>query len=427
MNVAYFLDTNTILNNPFIFNKFNDCDILLDYTVINEIDNKKYHKDLGAIVRIIQNYLKQVREAGGVTENNCNIKYVTSTKENLSYLGGDTPDNRIINTAKEYSNFYDEFYVVSNDILMGVKADALDLNILSGDFEDNKISTIDYNGYVEYYLDDYLIDTLYNQKFLDIKYIKEIEIYPHMFIILKRFNTNSGSLIAKVNNKCNCIELLNDIGEVWGLKHKNVQQLMALHLLLDPDIPLVVLEGPAGTGKTLITLASALELTMDKDFEEINNTLLLKPTKDVTDDDDKTGFLPGDLSQKLDPYMQSYYDNLRVLLGPEYRNLDMFNTKIDALNHMRGRTIPDTFVVIDEFQNVKKSLSKVYLTRAGINSKYVLLGDITQIDDKKLNAYNNALTHTVNSFLGDDFFGYIKFTEDEIVRSPLAKKSAELL
>lgn len=418
MDTAYILDTNIILDDPYIITKLEKSNIYIDYVVLQELDKLKKDEALSLSVRIFTNIINKAFHNNYILENGSKIIF-DNVKINKTYLDSSINDNRIISLAINKKEKYKNVFLLTNDNLMSIIAREHGLNVINNNIGEDK--KLNYKGYVEYYLEKDLINKLYNEKKLDIKYINDIIIYPHMFLILKNYNS-SNSTIAKVNRDCTKIELIKDIKSVWGIKHKNVQQLMALNLLLDDNIPLVVLEGSAGSGKTLLTLASALYLTAD--YSNYESILLFKPTPNSADDD--LGFLPGDVMEKLNPYYQSFYDNLKKIVGDEY-NSDFLKLKIEALNYMRGRTIDNSFIFIDEFQNVLNKTSKTYITRTGVGSKLVLSGDITQIDNPKISKYNNGLSHVIDRFLGDEDFGYIRFDNTNVIRSKISKKAVEKL
>jgi PhoH-like ATPase len=419
--IDYVIDTNIIFNEPYILNKFENCNIYIPGVVLEELDKYKYDKDLGIQVRIFGRILDKLYENNNITDNGCKIIFMMESylDKDLNYLGGSTNDNRIIHCCK-LLNEKEKVILLSNDILVRSKSRAIGIEATGLTQElNNNISDDFYKGYIEYTLEDELVNTLYNEKFLSLNYFNEIKSYPHMFIILRPFSNPSKYLIGKVDKRNLCIELIHEIDNVYGISPKNIQQLMAFHLLLDPEIPLVVLEGSAGTGKTLLSLASGLQLVENQEYKKL---LIAKPTVDSSNE---IGFLPGNMDEKLKPYLQSYYDNLEFLIGEEYKNLEMLNIEINALNYMRGRSIPEQFIIIDEVQNLSKKEIKTMLTRAGDKTKIILLGDINQIDNKQLDLYNNGLSHVIEKFKGDILFGYIKLEKG--VRSDLASKAAKLL
>jgi PhoH-like ATPase len=227
----------------------------------------------------------------------------------------------------------------------------------------------------------------------------------------------SGTIIKK---------LVFDHDHIWGIRPRNVQQTMAIELLLRKDIPLVTLIGKAGTGKTLLALASGLMQT--EDYGDYKKLLVARPIVPVGKD---LGFLPGEKEEKLRPWMQPIYDNLEYLFNVKKPGeLDailagMGSIEVEALTYIRGRSIPDQFIIIDEAQNLTKHEVKTILTRVGERSKIVLMGDPEQIDHPYLDAYNNGLTYVVEKFKNEPVSGHVKLFKGE--RSGLAQLAADLL
>jgi PhoH-like ATPase len=235
-------------------------------------------------------------------------------------------------------------------------------------------------------------------------------------------------VIAKVNATCTCLEVVCTIDNVYGVSPKNLEQLMAMHLLLDPEIPLVTFIGKAGTGKTLISTAAGLMQVEDK--ESLYDKLTL--TKPICDMGKDIGALPGDEEAKLAPYLESYMDALEFIFGgeDEMNNVlgymkDNNTFKMAGLNFIRGRSLPGQFFIVDEVQNQTKHEGKSTVTRMGLNSKIVLMGDPNQIDRKGLDPLNNALVHIMDKFKNEPLAGHITLSEG--VRSPLADRAADIL
>ncbi|MGL4820355.1 MAG: PhoH family protein, partial [Bacilli bacterium] len=213
---------------------------------------------------------------------------------------------------------------------------------------------------------------------------------------------------------------------VWGIKPRNVQQLMALDMLMREDIPLITMIGKAGTGKTLLALASALMQT--EDLRRYKKLLVSRPVVPVGKD---IGYLPGEKDEKLRPWMQPIYDNLEYLFNTKKPGeLDailagMGSIEVEALTYIRGRSIPEQFIIIDEAQNLTKHEVKTILTRVGEKSKIILMGDPEQIDHPYLDEYNNGLTYVVEKMKESPLSAHIRLVKGE--RSKLAQLAADLL
>jgi PhoH-like ATPase len=418
----YTLDTNVIMRDPYILDSFHDSFIYIPNVVLQELDNHKNDRDLGRGIRIFSRILDGLHENNYITDKNNQVFFI-DTDDNLDYLGGKTNDNIIIHIANITKSV-----LITEDVLMRIKArnladieaDGVTQNESKNNSDDN------YQGYLEVYLEDSIIDLLYSKKYLDIRYIQDVKLYPNMFLVINRFSGSSGSVLAKVDKDCKSIEAISEINNVYSINPKNVQQLMALHLLLDNEIPLVTLSGKAGTGKTLLALASALALNQDGGLYE-NGITCTTPTVDMGEE---LGFLPGNKDEKLAPYVQSYFDALEFIYGGKEQlanamNSEQTDIQIDALNYIRGRSLPNQFFIVDEAQNLTKHEVKTIITRMGENSKIVLMGDPQQIDAKYLNEFNNGLSHVIDKFKDFGIAGHITLKKGE--RSPLADIAADIL
>ncbi len=342
-----------------------------------------------------------------------------------------TNDNRILAVAKNLSLEEETkphgrpVILVSKDVLVRVKADAIGLQ--AEDFLSDRVlqnEDID-NGYHELYIPTEQLNTFYKQSQLPIKEVTSAPLNPHQFVIMK--GNEGGSALGMLDQKAESVKrLIYDQEHVWGIRPKNVQQTMALELLLRRDIPLVTLIGKAGTGKTLLALAAGLMQTEDLGmFKKLIVARSIVPVgKDL-------GYLPGEKEEKLRPWMQPIYDNLEFLFNTKKPGeLDAIlagigSIQVEALTYIRGRSIPDQFIIIDEAQNLTKHEVKTLLTRVGEGSKIVLMGDPEQIDHPYLDSLNNGLTYVIERFKGQQISGHVKLVKGE--RSGLAQLAADLL
>lgn len=430
----YLLDTNIIFNEPYILNKFENCNIYIPAVVLEELDKYKYDKELGMQVRIFNRILDKLHDDNYMTDKNCNVLFTSEPYQDndLNYLGGRSNDNIIIHTAKKL-NENSKVVLLSNDMLVRIKSRKLahiEATGLTQELNEN-ISEDFYKGYIELSVEDELVDTLFNEKFLSLNHFNYIKSYPHMFLVLRPYSNNSRYLIGKVDKRNLCIELIHEINNVYGIDPKNIQQLMAFHLLLDPEIPLVSLSGKAGSGKTLITLAAALALVHDiRDDKGAPIYKRITCTTPTVDMGRGLGFLPGDKQEKLAPYVQSFFDALEYIYGDSLKMKDALEglqdeLQIDALNYIRGRSLPGQFFILDEAQNLTKHEIKTTITRMGEGSKIVVMGDPAQIDVPYLDKFNNGLTYVIEKFKDKSLGAHLELVKG--VRSPLADMAADIL
>lgn len=442
LSKIYVLDTNVLLQDPNSVYAFEDNEVVIPAIVLEEVDSKKrYMDEIGRNARHFSKTMDSLRGKGklheGVLLDTGGRLRVELNHRSFEKLKGSfadmTNDNRIIavalNLLLEEQEKPDgkEVILISKDALVRVKADAL--GIPAEDFLNDRVIEFDnvYSGYVEMYVDTDILNSFYTNHELDASELSQYPLYPHQFIIMKNALGGSSSAIGKVDFDGKKIKPFSiEPDQVWGIKARNVQQKMAFELLLRDDIPLVTLIGKAGTGKTLLSLASGLLQT--EDLGRYNKLLVARPVIPVGKD---IGFLPGEKEEKLRPWMQPIFDNLEYLFNAKKPGeLDqilagMGSIQVEALTYIRGRSIPDQFIIIDEAQNLTKHEVKTILTRVGERSKIVLMGDPKQIDHPYLDEYNNGLTYVVEKFKNEKISGHVKLEKGE--RSGLAQLAADLL
>jgi len=312
---------------------------------------------------------------------------------------------------------------VSKDINARVKADALGIKAV--DFEKQKVDMDRlYSGWKELLIDGREIDRLYEKRRVK---IKEEDLFPNQYLLLKDNGDEKHTALARFSFKDRAaIALRRDINDVWGIKPRNKEQAIAFDLLMDNNVKLVTLVGKAGTGKTLLALAAGLKKTIDE--HAYRRLLVSRPVIPMGRD---IGFLPGTKEEKLVNWMQPIFDNLEYILTIRRRKEhieDLIDSDIlqpEALTYMRGRSIPNQFIIIDEAQNLTPHEIKTVISRAGNNTKMVLTGDPYQIDNPYLDSSSNGLAYTVEKMKGQEMFGHATLTRNE--RSNLASLAAELL
>jgi PhoH-like ATPase len=271
------------------------------------------------------------------------------------------------------------------------------------------------------------LNRFYEKNELILSEVTNHPFYPNQFVIMKNALGGSASAIGTVDKTGKKVKrLVFDHDHIWGIRPRNVQQTMAMEMLLRNDMPLVTLIGKAGTGKTLLALAAGLMQT--EDLGTYKKLLVARPIVPVGKD---IGYLPGEKQEKLRPWMQPIYDNLEYLFNAKKPGeLDailagMGSIEVEALTYIRGRSIPEQFIIIDEAQNLTKHEVKTILTRVGEKSKIVLMGDPEQIDHPYLDEYNNGLTYVVEKFKDQQIAGHVRLVKGE--RSGLAQLAADLL
>jgi len=438
MKKVFVLDTNVFLHDPLAFLKFEDNDVVVPITVIEEIDTfKKDLSEIGRnarqISRLLDSYRKKAHLIDGVPlEGGGILKVVLFTEEVLRSLPpelqSDRGDNRILAVAlKMKEECQCPVVFVTKDTNLRIKADVVGL--VAADYESDKVSIDElYSGTAEVMVHKDEVDRFFGQGHLDLAG----DFLPNQCITLAEDTNPSHTGIGRYQASLRrVLPLTRGPKEgLWGIHPRNREQQFAIDLLLNNDIQLVTLVGKAGTGKTLLAIAAGLHKAADAG--DYNRLLVSRPIFPLGRD---LGFLPGDVEEKLAPWMQPIFDNVELLLGMVdergkrkrgYRELqEMGILEIEPLTYIRGRSIPKQYMIVDEAQNLTPHEIKTIITRAGEGTKIILTGDPYQIDNPYVDSSSNGLTYAVEKFKGQEIAGHVTLTKGE--RSPLAELAANLL
>jgi PhoH-like ATPase len=437
---TFVLDTNVILHNPRSLVSFADNVVLLPIEVLEELDRfKKGRDERGRNARIAIRMLDEFRRKGEPgkgypLENGGILKIATFVDyDDVSEVGlsKSIADNRILLTAYAMKNKGERVIFVSKDINTRVKADALGITCV--DFEKQKVDFEHfYKGWRLLEMAREEIDSFYAKK--EYKPGKE-QFYPNEFAFMVdkddpkhtaigRYKEEFGILMPMIFNKM----------LVMSIRPRNKEQAMAVELLLNDDIRLATLVGPAGTGKTLLAIAAGLQkVVKDKSY---NGLLISRPVMPLGKD---IGYLPGSKEEKLESWMGPIYDNLEYIFNVEKGEKEKKGKtktqiekyikegiiELEAMTFMRGRSIPNQFIIIDEAQNLTPHEVKTVISRAGNRTKMVLTGDPYQIDNPYLDSSSNGLAYCAEKMKGQKMFGHVMLTKSE--RSSLASLAADLL
>lgn len=437
-NKIFVLDTNVVLYDFRSIYSFQEHNVVLPITLLEEIDNFKRGNEI-----INFNAREFARELDSLTGGNLlnegiplqtggTIMVDTNTKKD-DYLKEafweDKPDHRILsvgyNLAKTYGK--ERVTLVSKDINLRMKAKSI--GIQAEDYETGKVKNIDdlYTG--KNLIEDVkpeVIDKIYRDGWMKLDDTQlAIDPLPNEYFILR--NGHNKSILTAYHKAKNSIRLVEK-KKAYSIQPRNSEQTFALDALTNPDITLVTLSGKAGTGKTLMALAAALEKR--KDYKQI---LLARPIVPLSNRD--IGYLPGDIKSKIDPYMQPLFDNLAVIQhqfdesSSEFKKISEMVTAekllIMALAYIRGRSLSKSYFIVDEAQNLTPHEVKTIITRAGEGTKIVFTGDIYQIDTPYLDSRSNGLTHLIDKMKGQEIYAHITLEKGE--RSHLAELASNLL
>jgi PhoH-like ATPase len=441
----YVLDTNVLIHDPRAMFRFEDNHVIIPIHVLEEIDQfKKELSERGRNARMVSRYMDGLRAAGKLADG-CEVEGggtvrvampATAAEELVRpiTLTSTSMDNKILQVALEVSKGARERTVfVTQDVNLRVRADVLGLR--SEDYQSDKVSIDElYAGWRELDVPAAAVDTLFDDGELeppDGLAERDEALFPNQYVMLRSQDNPSHTALSRFDAEAGKLLALSRLRKgVWGIRPRNREQQFALDLLLDDRIKLVTLVGMAGTGKTLLGIAAGLQRTVEE--KSFGKLLVSRPIFPLGRD---IGYLPGDIEDKLNPWMQPIFDNIELLMGitredrhkgRDYQELiDMGYVEIEPLTYIRGRSIPNQFMLVDEAQNLTPHEVKTILTRCGEDTKIVLTGDAYQIDNPYVDSSNNGLTYVVERFKGQAMAGHVTLYKGE--RSPLAEIAAELL
>ncbi len=433
------LDTNVILFDPQSLYKFVEADIYIPIAVLEEIDHfKRDIGENGRNARQFSRFIDVLRGAGslarGVTVERTRSRVFVNIDHGLvgipKGLDQDKPDNRILATAISLKKDHPDCKVelITKDTNLRIKADVY--GIEARDYEPDSVSVEElYAGVTEVEVDPGVIDDFYQHKL--VQDIANVTFLGNQYVVMKdKSNPNHSAIGRYSETQKGIIPLIKPAENIWGIYPRNVEQSFAMDALLNDEIMFVSLVGKAGTGKTLLALAAGLSKTLDEG--KYQRLLVSRPIFPMGRD---IGYLPGDVEQKLNPWMQPIFDNVEYLMGSEGsqkkaagRAQELINQgmlNIEPLTYIRGRSIPNQYLIVDESQNLTPHEIKTIVTRAGEGTKIVLTGDCYQIDNPYVDSANSGLTYAVERFKGQNIAAHITLTKGE--RSELAELASNLL
>lgn len=436
MDKTYVLDTNVLISDSDAIYSFEQGDIVIPMAVLEEIDKlKSYPDERGRAARNVNRVLDDLRKLGslskGVTidRTKSTLRVATLDQKQVKKLPLELQDmsrmdNVIIATAMQQKG--KDVRMISRDINVRVKCDALGL--LSEDYHKTGLvsdSSKFYMGYETLDVDGSVIDMICSEGWADYPH----DFKPNHYLNLRTPGDPTTSVLARAKEHGFLVRI-KELEQAFGLKPRNLEQRFALDLLFDNSIKLVTLCGAAGTGKTLLALAAGMQHVLESPAK-YDRLIVTRPVQPVGRD---IGFLPGTLQEKMDPWIAPIKDNLDHLCRSKksrrdepYLDLLIRNKKIEieAITYIRGRSIPNSYIIIDEAQNLSMHELKTIITRAGEGSKIVLTGDIEQIDNDHLDMYTNGLTTAIEAFKDYRIAGHITLTKGE--RSELATLASKIL
>lgn len=432
---TYVLDTCVLLADPHSLLRFDEHEVVLPLVVVEELDRKKTRMDeVGANARGAIRLLEELgaSAAGGLREparlpggGSLRIELNGIYSDRLpTILDPTTSDHRILSTCLNLADETDTI-LVTKDASLRIKGAQLGVPV-----QDYRADTVEvehlHSGMLEHRVSAETIDELYNEGKLE---IDGISAPVNEFVVLKSGSSKSALARVVQAEPTVIVERMPTHVRAFGVEPKNVRQTVAMHQLLDPDIPAVSLMGMAGTGKTFLSLAAALDQVLEQG--RYRRVSVYRPL--VAVGRQEVGYLPGDLSEKLAPWMAAVHDNLYALFsdagadgarGAIEELVDRGELEMAAVTYLRGRSITGEFVIIDEAQNLELSTLKVILTRMSRDSKVVFCGDLSQVDNPYISPYG-GMAALIEKFKDSSLFAHI--TLERTVRSPLAEMAATVL
>lgn len=429
------VDTNVILFDAIAIKKFKDADIHIPISVIEEVD--RFKRDLGENgrnARQFSRFIDELRELGplakGVNlESSHSTVFVNTDVVNEAIpreLNPEKADNRILATALALQARYKSATVelVTKDINLRIRADVF--GVFAKDYEPERVEMEEmYQGHREVDADPKIIERFYKDKIIT---DETFGLVANQYVVMRDASNHNHSAIGRFSEKDGgIVPIMVPNESIWGIHPRNVEQTFAMDCLLNDEVLFVSLVGKAGTGKTLLALAAGLFKTLDEG--RFQRLLVSRPIFPMGRD---LGYLPGDVEQKLNPWMQPIFDNVEFLMGADKKaagraqeliNQGMLN--IEPLTYIRGRSIPNQYLIVDEAQNLTPHEIKTIVTRAGQGTKVVLTGDAYQIDNPYVDSATSGLTYSVERMKGQRISAHVTLSKGE--RSELAELAANIL
>lgn len=437
----FVLDTNILIHDPGAVFQFGDNEVVLPIHVLEEVDQfKKEASERGRNARELARILDRLRSGGGrlaegaLLPNGGRVR-VASTDRTVprTLRENQVTDYLILMVAVDVRDAHpnESTIFVTKDVNLRIRADALGLTAVDLEAEERVNLEELYSGMTEIPVSGADVDLFFSQGSLE---LTRGDLYANQYVLLRDTESPSHSALGRFDKLQGKVVPLKKIRDgVWGIRPRNKEQHCALDLLLSDEIKLITLVGKAGTGKTMLALAAGLQKVVEENT--YSKMLVSRPIFPLGRD---VGYLPGDLEQKLNPWMQPIYDNVEFLMGlskTEGKNgrnnrsyhelIDMGFIEIEPLTYIRGRSIPNQFIIVDEAQNLTPHEVKTIITRVGEATKIVLTGDPYQIDNPYVDATSNGLTTIVEKFKNEPVAGHVTLSKGE--RSPLAELASNLL
>ncbi|EFQ83722.1 PhoH family protein [Aeromicrobium marinum DSM 15272] len=421
---TYVLDTSVLLADPAAIYRFHEHEVVVPVVVITELEAKRHHPELGYFARSALRYLDDLRVLHGTLDAplpigdeggslRVELNHIDSSSLPAGFRLGDN-DTRILSVAKNLSDEGHHVTLVSKDLPMRVKASAVGLT--AEEYRAELALESGWTGMRELEVDSMDLDDLYEHGVLDLAEARELPCHTGLVLV-----SDKGSGLARVTPDKQ-VQLVRGDRDAFGIHGRSAEQRIALDLLLDPEVGIVSLGGRAGTGKSAMALCAGLEATMERGLHK--KVVIFRPLYAVGGQE--LGYLPGSESEKMGPWGQAVYDTLGAVTSPAVIDeiLDRGMLEVLPLTHIRGRSLHDSFVIVDEAQSLERNVLLTVLSRIGANSKVVLTHDVAQRDNLRVGRHDGVVA-VVEKLKGHPLFAHVTLTRSE--RSPVAALVTEML
>jgi PhoH-like ATPase len=423
---TYVLDTSVLLSDPGAIRRFAEHEVVLPVVVITELEGKRHHPELGYFARSALRMLDELRVVNGRLDEpvvvsdeggslRVELNHTDATSLPSGFRLGDN-DTRILAVARNLADEGHRVTLVSKDLPLRIKASAVGLDAQEYRFESINESDTGYSGMAELEVAAADLDELYDDGTLDLAEARDLPCHQGLVLLSDR-----GTALARVGADKQ-VHLVRGDREAFGLKGRSAEQRIALEILLDPEVGIVSLGGRAGTGKSALALCAGLEAALERGQHK--KVVVFRPLFAVGGQE--LGYLPGSESEKMSPWAQAVFDTLGAITSREVIDeiLDRGMLEVLPLTHIRGRSLHDAFVIVDEAQSLERNVLLTVLSRIGQGSKVVLTHDVAQRDNLRVGRHDGVVS-VVERLKGHPLFAHVTLTRSE--RSPIAALVTEML
>lgn len=421
---TYVLDTSVLLADPQAVNRFHEHEVVIPVVVITELERKRHDPELGYFARSALRFLDDLRVEHGMLDVplpigdeggtiRVELNHTDSSSLPSGFRLGDN-DTRILSVARNLANEGLNVTIVSKDLPMRVKASAVGL--VAEEYRAELVQESGWTGMRELEIDSMDLDALYETGTFDLPEAREFPCHTGLVLV-----SDKGSALGRVTADKE-VQLVRGDRDAFGIHGRSAEQRIALDLLLDPDIGIVSLGGRAGTGKSALALCAGLEATMERGLHK--KVVIFRPLYAVGGQE--LGYLPGSESEKMGPWGQAVFDTLGAITSQAVIDeiLDRGMLEVLPLTHIRGRSLHDSYVIVDEAQSLERNVLLTVLSRIGANSKVVLTHDVAQRDNLRVGRHDGVVA-VVEKLKGHPLFAHVTLTRSE--RSPVAALVTEML